>query len=141
ACKSNIGHLEAAAGIAQLTKVLLQMRHRHLVPSIHTSELNPNINFARTPFYVQRELSAWEPVVLERHGETHTYPRRAGISSFGVGGANAHLIVEEYEPPRQPRVVAPQEPQLLVLSAANEERLRAYAGAMAAFLSQPSDRA
>src|SRR5262249_28904744 len=139
-CKSNIGHLEAAAGIAQLTKVLLQMQHRQLVPSIHTRELNPNINFARTPFYVQRALSVWEPVVLERDGKTHTYPRRAGISSFGVGGANAHLIVEEYEPPRKPRTVASREPRLLVLSAANEERLRVYAGAMAAFLSHTSSR-
>src|SRR5262249_7468973 len=137
-CKSNIGHLEAAAGIAQLTKVLLQMEHRQLVPSIHTRELNPNINFASTPFYVQRELSAWEPVVLERNGKTHTYPRRAGISSFGVGGANAHVIVEEYELPRKPLVVTPRGPQLLVLSAANEERLRVYAGAMAAFLSHTS---
>ena len=139
-CKSNIGHLEAAAGIAQLTKVLLQLKHRQLVPSIHTGQLNPHIDFASTPFYVQRELSTWEPVYLEHDGETHTYPRRAGISSFGVGGANAHLIIEEYESPGTAHAATPRQPRLLVLSAANEERLRVYAGEMADFLTHASSR-
>ena len=139
-CKSNIGHLEAAAGIAQLTKVLLQLKHRQLVPSIHTGQLNPHIDFTSTPFCVQRELSIWEPVHLEHDGETHTYPRRAGISSFGVGGANAHLIVEEYESRGTTHAATPRQPRLLVLSAANEERLRVYAGDMADFLSHTSSR-
>ena len=85
--KSNIGHLEGAAGIAGLTKLLLQLKHKQLVPSIHSDTLNSYIDFKETPFYVQRELSHWEP----RPG----YPRRAGISSFGAYGVNAHLIVEE----------------------------------------------
>ena len=138
-CKSNIGHLEAAAGIAQLTKVLLQMKHRQLAPSIHTQALNPHISFASTPFYVQRELSPWEPVVLKGAGGTRVYPRRAGISSFGVGGTNVHVIVEEYEPLGNSYAARQRQPWLLVLSAANEERLRVYAGEMADFLAHVSE--
>ena len=58
--KSNIGHCESAAGIAALTKVLLQMKHGELVPSLHSEELNPNINFSETPFVVQQELAEWK---------------------------------------------------------------------------------
>ncbi|HXH10353.1 MAG TPA: SDR family NAD(P)-dependent oxidoreductase [Alphaproteobacteria bacterium] len=139
-CKSNIGHLEAAAGIAQLTKVLLQMKHRQLAPSIHTQDLNPHISFESTPFYVQRELSPWESVVLKRDGGTRVYPRRAGISSFGVGGTNVHVIVEAYEPLGKSYAARPRQPWLLVLSAANEERLRTYAGEMADFLAHANER-
>jgi acyl transferase domain-containing protein/enoyl-CoA hydratase/carnithine racemase len=90
--KSNIGHAEAAAGIAGLTKVLLQMKHRQIVPSLHSSKLNPHIDFENTPFVVNQTLKPWhQPVVDGR-----TLPRIAGISSFGAGGSNAHLIVEEY---------------------------------------------
>ncbi|MFM9443284.1 SDR family NAD(P)-dependent oxidoreductase [Streptomyces acidiscabies] len=128
--KSNIGHLESAAGIAGLTKVLLQFRHRTLVPSLHAEELNPNIDFGRSPFHVQRERSAWP----EGNG-----PRRAGLSSFGAGGANAHLVLEESS---RPDVVteAPageqrvDEPVLFLLSARDEERLRAYADRAADFV-------
>ncbi len=114
--KSNIGHLEAAAGIAALTKVLLQFKHQKLVPSLHAESLNSNINFANTPFYVQRELSDWEP----KNG----YPRRAGVSSFGAGGANVHLILEEA--PKQPSLRHEKnKPYYLVaLSAKNEESLK-----------------
>ena len=85
--KSNVGHLEGAAGIVALTKVLLQLKHKQLVPSLHSKQLNPNIELTKTPFYVQQELSEW-------HSKPGM-PRRAGISSFGAGGSNAHLIVEE----------------------------------------------
>ena len=91
--KSNIGHLEAAAGIAGLTKILLQMRHRQLVPSLHAESVNPNIDFTRTPFVLQQASGEWvQPTV-----DGTVCPRRAGISSFGAGGSNAHLIVEEYD--------------------------------------------
>ncbi|MFI1332775.1 SDR family NAD(P)-dependent oxidoreductase [Streptomyces sp. NPDC020845] len=128
--KSNIGHLESAAGIAGLTKVLLQFRHRTLVPSLHSAELNPNIDFERSPFRVQRELSAWPD------GDR---PRRAGLSSFGAGGANAHLVLEE-SPNPDPVTDVPAgeqrtgEPVLFLLSARDEERLRAYAESAARFL-------
>ncbi|MGO4423769.1 ketoacyl-synthetase C-terminal extension domain-containing protein, partial [Streptomyces sp. MCAF7] len=126
--KSNIGHLEAAAGIAALTKVLLQFRHGALAPSLHSARPNPEIDFSTTPFEIQQTLRPWTPSEL---------PRRAIVSSFGAGGANACVVMEEYAP------VAPQEPdgaqapdakQLVVLSAKSEDRLRAYAADLAAFL-------
>ncbi|OMG71009.1 amino acid adenylation domain-containing protein, partial [Burkholderia ubonensis] len=96
--KSNIGHAESAAGIAGLTKVLLQMRHGQLAPSLHARTLNPNIAFEDTPFVVQQALAEWTRPVLDLDGERREYPRIAGVSSFGAGGANAHVIVEEYRP-------------------------------------------
>ena len=129
--KSNIGHLESAAGIAGLTKVLLQMRHRTLVPSLHSEVLNPHIDFARTPFKVQRCVEEWKRPIVEIDGESKEYPRIAGISSFGAGGANAHVIVEEYceaEGVGSRRMVATRSsPALIVLSAKNEERLKEQA--------------
>lgn len=124
--KSNIGHLEAAAGIAGLTKILLQMKHRQLVPSLHAEELNPNISFEDTPFFVQRGLTEWQSNDLERHE-----PLRAGISSFGAGGSNAHILIEEYVEPSSSNNSATYEEQenpcLVVLSASTEERLNVYA--------------
>ena len=118
--KSNIGHLEAAAGIAGLTKILLQMQHKQLVPSLHCQTLNPNIDFTSTPFVVQRELSPWHKPRLDFDGNTREYPRLAGLSSFGAGGSNAHLIVEEYQAPiEQPG----SQPALLLLSAQSAGQL------------------
>jgi acyl transferase domain-containing protein/acyl carrier protein/SAM-dependent methyltransferase len=94
--KSNIGHCESAAGIAGLTKVLLQLKHAQLVPSLHSERLNPNINFADTPFVVQQTLAAWPRPQVDVDGAVQEYPRIAGISSFGGGGSNAHIVVEEY---------------------------------------------
>ncbi|MEJ2621334.1 MAG: type I polyketide synthase [Candidatus Thiodiazotropha sp.] len=128
--KSNIGHLEAAAGIAGLTKILLQMAHGQLAPSLHAGELNPNINFDKSPFTVQRELSEWRRPVFDRDGESREYPRVAGISSFGAGGSNAHLIIEEYQS-AQPERVSPvcdeQTPAVILLSAKGEGQLRQQA--------------
>ncbi|WP_316524142.1 SDR family NAD(P)-dependent oxidoreductase [Kitasatospora brasiliensis] len=128
--KSNVGHLESAAGMAGLTKVLLQFAHRTLVPSLHSAELNPNIDFDRSPFRVQRELAPWP-------GDDR--PRRAGLSSFGAGGANAHLVLEESPnpDPTDPVPAGEQrtvEPVLFLLSARDDERLRAYADRAARFV-------
>ncbi|MGW7047357.1 amino acid adenylation domain-containing protein, partial [Streptomyces avermitilis] len=126
--KSNIGHLESAAGVAGLTKVLFQLRHRTLVPSLNSARRNPGIDFTGTPFEVQQTLQPWVPA-----GDDGDLPLRAVVSSFGGGGANACLVVEEYRtPPAEP--VAPDTDQLLVLSAKSEDRLRAYAADLAAFL-------
>ncbi|MDC8758420.1 SDR family NAD(P)-dependent oxidoreductase [Janthinobacterium fluminis] len=122
--KSNIGHGESAAGIAALTKVLLQMRHGQLVPSLHSATTNPNIDFARTPFVVQQELAEWRRPLLDIDGVRREYPRIAGISSFGAGGANAHVIVEEWPAEAAPGYAPPAgQPLLVVLSAKQPERL------------------
>lgn len=125
--KSNIGHLEAAAGMPQIAKVLLQMRHKKLVPTLHTANLNPFIEFEKSPFYVQQKLSDWQP--------EDQVPRRAGISSFGAGGVNVHMIIEEYVAPvTQQSALTP--PYLFILSALNEDRLAAYIQVMQAYLTK-----
>lgn len=130
--KSNIGHLESAAGIASVTKVLLQLRHKKLVPSLHAAVLNSHIDFSQSPFYVQRELAAWE--------RPASCPRRAGISSFGAGGSNAHLIIEEHVRHDVPESIAQQAvPRLFVLSARNAAQLQQYATSMIAFLGNHQD--
>lgn len=90
--KSNIGHCESAAGVAAITKILLQMKHQQIVPSLHSKVLNPNIDFEKTPFVVNQTLKTWEQPVIDGK----QLPRIAGVSSFGAGGSNAHLILEEY---------------------------------------------
>ncbi|MBR1158095.1 alpha/beta fold hydrolase [Bradyrhizobium elkanii] len=139
--KSNIGHLESAAGFASIAKVVLQLQHRQLVPSIHSDRLNPNVQLENTPFYLQRDLSAWQAPVVEHDGRSTRHPRRAGINAFGAGGANAHVIIEEYTAPAHQRATThPQ--QLIVLSAKTAERLRAVAERLLADvtrrLSQPA---
>jgi acyl transferase domain-containing protein/NAD(P)-dependent dehydrogenase (short-subunit alcohol dehydrogenase family) len=134
--KSNIGHLESAAGIAAVTKVLMQMKHKQLAPSIHSETLNPHIPFEQSPFFVQRELSPWEQPVIRHNGKLIRVPRRAGVSSFGAGGANAHLILEEYEPSARPNAgpVRTDEPHLIVLSARSDQQLQANAQSLLRFL-------
>ncbi|WP_189525460.1 SDR family NAD(P)-dependent oxidoreductase, partial [Streptomyces sindenensis] len=126
--KSNIGHAEAASGIAGLTKILLQMRHGTLVPSLHSEVLNPFIDFGATPFRVQRSVEEWSRPTVETDGRTRELPRVAGLSSFGAGGSNAHLIVSEYLSPSPVRAaVAHGGPTAIVLSAKTDERLRVCA--------------
>ncbi|MFM2061280.1 MAG: polyketide synthase PksN [Cyanobacteriota bacterium] len=137
--KSNLGHLEAAAGIAGLTKIILQLKHQQIVPSLHATELNTNINFDKTPFVLQQTLSTWKRPAIKIEGETKEYPRRAGISSFGAGGANAHLIVEEYV--KEEWVSEMREcdrnnqAQIITLSAKNEDRLYCVAQNLSDYLS------
>ena len=87
--KTNIGHLDAAAGVAGLIKTVLSLKHRMLPPSLHFETPNPRIDFANSPFYVNTKLSEWR---------ANGTPRRAGVSSFGIGGTNAHVILEEAPP-------------------------------------------
>jgi acyl transferase domain-containing protein len=84
--KSNIGHLDAAAGIGGFIKTVLALENREIPPSINFEVPNPAIDFAETPFYVNSKLVPWESPDL---------PRRAAVSSFGVGGTNAHVVLEE----------------------------------------------
>ena len=132
--KSNIGHCEAAAGISGLTKVLLQLEHKKIAPSLHAEALNPNIDFKETPFVVNRELREWKRPIVDGK----EYPRRAAISSFGAGGSNAHIIIEEYAEEKPVPVLALDEsnPVLIVLSAKNNERLKEYAKNLKSFLEE-----
>ncbi|GET38793.1 type I polyketide synthase [Microseira wollei] len=84
--KTNIGHIAEAAGIAGLIKTVLALKHKELPPSLHFSQPNPNIDFANSPFYVNTTLSEWK---------ANGTPRRAGVSAFGMGGTNCHLVLEE----------------------------------------------
>jgi 3-oxoacyl-(acyl-carrier-protein) synthase/acyl carrier protein len=142
--KSNIGHCESAAGIAGITKVLLQLKHRQLVPSLHSKTLNPNIDFASTPFLVQQELVEWKRPVVTINGETREYPRIAGVSSFGAGGSNAHVVIEEYiqDQEKNEMIVTAKNPVIFVLSARNEDRLKEQARQLLAAIrtQQFSDR-
>ena len=111
--KSNLGHLDSAAGITGIIKTVLSLEHGLIPPSLHFKRPNPAIDFENSPFYVNHQLSEWR-------GPS---PRRAGVSSFGIGGTNAHVILEEAPPPAPP---APSRPaQLLVLSAKTESALEA----------------
>ncbi len=84
--KSNVGHLNIAAGISGLIKTILALKHRLIPPMLHYENPNPKIDFENSPFYVNTQLIQWE---------SNGYPLRAGVSSFGIGGTNAHVILEE----------------------------------------------
>ncbi|MBV9493621.1 MAG: SDR family NAD(P)-dependent oxidoreductase, partial [Acidobacteria bacterium] len=126
--KSNIGHCESAAGIAGLTKVLLQMQHRQIVPSLHSAELNPHIDFPATPFVVNQSLTAWEAPVIDGR----VRPRIAGLSSFGAGGSNAHMIIEEYLAPTTQHATTGN--AIIPLSARTPEQLDERVRDLRAFL-------
>ncbi|MET0397623.1 MAG: amino acid adenylation domain-containing protein [Longimicrobiaceae bacterium] len=120
--KGNIGHLDAAAGVASLIKAVLALEHGEIPPTLHFSEPNPRLGLAESPFFVADRLRAWTPPAGT--------PRRAGVSAFGVGGTNAHVVLEEAPPPR----AAPTSdggPELMVLSARTPEALERLAAATA----------
>ncbi|WP_179033206.1 type I polyketide synthase [Paenibacillus kribbensis] len=125
--KSNIGHLEAASGIAGLTKILLQFKYKELFPSLHAKEINPYIDFKNSFFQIQQQHEAWVAPEIEMNGEYSSFPRRAGISSFGASGSNAHLILEEYVPSetKGTSTLSGTETSVIVpLSAKKEENLK-----------------
>ncbi|RKH60406.1 type I polyketide synthase [Corallococcus llansteffanensis] len=122
--KTNLGHLDTAAGIAGLIKTTLALEHRRLPPSLHFETPNPEIDFAQSPFYVNARLRDWEAPA----------PRRAGVSAFGLGGTNAHVVVEE-APVRG--ASGPSRPfQLLLLSARSGAALEAMTTRLAEHLKQ-----
>jgi len=128
--KSSIGHVDAAAGVAGLIKTVLALENRLIPPTLHSDTPNPEIPFAETPFYVASRLADWKT--------PEGTPRRAGVSAFGIGGTNAHVIVEE-APEREPS--GPGKPwQLLVLSAAAPAALEEATDRLAAHLkSHPAE--
>ncbi len=128
--KPGIGHLEAASGIVGLQKILLQMQHRTLVPSLHSSQTNEGIDFASTPFYVQQTVEEWRTKEIDGV----PVPRRAGISAIGAGGTNAHVIVEEYVPAEAAATQSGPAEKIFPLSAKSEEQLREAARRLRDFL-------
>ncbi len=126
--KSNIGHLDTAAGISSFIKTVLALQHRTLPPSIHFHAPNREIDFSHSPFYVVTEPQPWHPLPLAE-GSDEYHPLRAGVSSFGIGGTNVHVVLEEA--PALPPSVAGREWQLFCLSAADGAALERLEGALA----------
>lgn len=122
--KTNIGHLDTAAGAAGLIKTVLGLSHGQIPPSLHFTRPNPKLNLETGPFYVNAALCPWPKL--------KGAPRRAGVSSFGIGGTNAHLVVEEAPaaPPSDPGMAW----QLLPVSARSPEALQRNAERLAAHL-------
>jgi acyl transferase domain-containing protein/acyl carrier protein len=123
--KTNIGHLDAAAGIAGLIKAALILQHKCIPPSLHFTAPNPQIDFANSPFYVNTSLTDWP---------TTARPRRAGVSSFGIGGTNAHVILEQA--PDSTTTPSRQPAHLLLLSAKTPTALETATANMARHLRQ-----
>ena len=125
AVKTNIGHLEGAAGIAGVIKILMAMKFNKLPALQNFSTLNPRISLKDSPFYIVHETQGWKTLQDTQGKEI---PRRAGVSSFGFGGANAHVVIEEYVDGEKIGSTRPKiedkEPYLIVLSAKNKDRLK-----------------
>jgi acyl transferase domain-containing protein len=129
--KSNVGHLASAAGVTGLIKAALALRNEAIPPSLHFHRPNPQINFGTSPFFVNTKLREWK----RRDGQ----PRRAAVSSFGVGGTNAHVVLEEA--PRR-EASGPSRPyQLIVLSAKTPTALEATTDNLANHLEQHPEMA
>jgi acyl transferase domain-containing protein len=121
--KTNLGHLDAAAGVAGLIKTALAFKHRQIPPSLHFERPNPRIDFADSPFYVQTTLAEWK---------ANGAPLRAGVSSFGIGGTNAHVVLEESPPIAPSGESRPW--QVVALSAKNDLALETATRNLATYL-------
>lgn len=126
--KSNIGHLDSAAGVAGLIKTILGLQHKEIPPTCHFQTPNPKLNLEETQFAINNTLVPWQ---------NGNGPRRAGVSSFGIGGTNAHVILEEAP---QPSASDPaQEWQVLHLSAKTETAVNQLAHNLADHLEANPD--
>ncbi|HEX6292478.1 MAG TPA: amino acid adenylation domain-containing protein [Herpetosiphonaceae bacterium] len=123
--KTNVGHLDAAAGVTGLIKAALALKHGQIPPSLHFERPNPQIDFASSPFYVNNRLVEWP---------SDSQPRRAGVSSFGIGGTNAHVVLEEAPAAESSDAGRPW--HLLTISAKTEAALEAATTNLAAYLRQ-----
>ncbi len=124
--KTNVGHLDTAAGVTGFIKTALALKNRLIPPSLHFETPNPKIDFSNSPFYVNTQLTGWK---------NEKYPRRAGVNSFGIGGTNAHVVLEEA--PVEALHPAPDagkdmKPRLIILSARSRSSLEKAAGNLAA---------
>ncbi len=127
--KSNMGHLDGAAGIAGLIKTALALKHKKIPPSISFEEANPEIDFHKGPFYVNATLSDWET----KAGK----PRMAGVSSYGIGGTNGHVILEEA--PERPLAPSTKKFQLLVSTAKSQAGLERYQEKLKGFIEKQAE--
>jgi phthiocerol/phenolphthiocerol synthesis type-I polyketide synthase E len=112
--KTNIGHLDTAAGAIGLIKTVMAIKNKLIPPSLHYQSPNPKIDFENSPFFVNTKLREWQ---------VDGTPRRAGVTSIGMGGTNAHVILEEYSPPAASECAVGREYKLLLLSAKTETAL------------------
>ncbi|MCL6494720.1 MAG: amino acid adenylation domain-containing protein, partial [Ignavibacterium sp.] len=119
--KSNIGHTDAAAGVTGLIKAALTLKHRTIPPTLHFKKPNPRFDFSKSPFYVVDKLTRIEE---------NSHPIRAAVSSFGVGGTNAHAILEEFID-NEIKSDDKTKKQLIIVSAKNENSLKANATVLA----------
>jgi acyl transferase domain-containing protein len=124
AVKSNIGHLDNAAGVAGLIKTVLALEHKQIPPTLHFEKPNPMIGFERTPFM---------PIPILKDWDTDGFPRRAGVSSFGIGGTNAHVILEEAGE-SAPASLSRRQHEIITLSAKTDSALSNMAEALAQVL-------
>ena len=125
--KTNIGHLDTAAGVAGLIKTVQALRHAEIPASLHFKQPNPMIDFEQSPFFVNNERRDWKP--------SPNHPRRAGVSSLGVGGTNAHVVLQEA--PARPASDSPQRAvSLLTLSAVSPGALVGNRAALANHLKE-----
>ncbi|HLE83424.1 MAG TPA: amino acid adenylation domain-containing protein, partial [Thermoanaerobaculia bacterium] len=128
--KTNLGHLDAAAGVTGLIKAVLALEHREIPPSLHFEAPNPELGLEESPFFVADRLLPWT---------SNGAPRRAGVSSFGIGGTNAHAVLEEApRPPRAAPGAGDPEPraELMVLSARTGSALEQAASRLARHLAE-----
>ena len=121
--KSNVGHLDSAAGITGLIKTALSLKHRTLPPTLHFTKPNPKLNLGESPFYVNDKSTEWK---------VEKTPRLAGLNSFGVGGTNAHAVLQE-APPIDPSGGS-RSWQILLLSAKTDTALEKATSNLAEFL-------
>ncbi|HEY9164081.1 MAG TPA: SDR family NAD(P)-dependent oxidoreductase, partial [Magnetovibrio sp.] len=134
--KSFVGHMEMAAGVGAVFKALLQLKHQTLIGNLHCEEINPMINLSGSPFYILRQNRHWD---APREADGSVAPRRASISSFGYGGVNAALLLEEYVPLKPVDPVVGNGPELVLLSARSEPLLREAASNLLKWIETVSD--
>jgi len=127
--KTNIGHLDTAAGITGFIKTVLAINRGVIPPSLHFETPNPEINFEDSPFYVNQSCIPWSP---------KDYPRRAGVSSFGIGGTNAHVVLEQSIPPEVSSDSPPR--HLMIWSAKTPQALDRATGRLAGWLKNATIR-
>lgn len=126
--KSNIGHLGAASGVAGFIKACLSLHHKRIPATINYNKPNPNINFSASPFYVNTDLKEW----VKHDG----LPRRAAVSSFGMGGTNSHVVLEEFEANDLGNQAIVTKDEILLISAKTETALDQSISQLEKYLSE-----